>query len=101
MATNYDTVTPIASCRRWSKYAMEAVSVSQPRLIKHYIRHDWHAGKYGIQIRRKKWYWPLFIRSIDMAAVNAWILRRYVHGPDATDQKEFRRHIVTSYMKMM
>lgn len=108
IATNYDTVIPMASCRRWSKDAKEAVSVSQPRLIKHYNQamggvdlHDWHAGKYGIQIRGKKWYWPLFIRSIDMAAVNAWILHRYVHGSDAMDQKEFRRHIVTSYMKMM
>jgi len=60
--------------------------------------HDWHAGKYAVQIRGKKWYWPLFFRSLDISAVNAWILHRLVHGTNAMDHKEFRRHIVTSYM---
>jgi len=44
-------------------------------------------------------YWALFIRSLDMAAVNAWILYKLLHGSSAMDQKEFRRrHAVVSYL---
>ena len=104
VATNFDTVEPLASCKRWSKESTCQVDVQQPKLIKNYNInmggidiHDWHAGKFGIHIRGKRWYWPLFIRSIDMAAVNAWILHRVIHGESAMDQ-EFRRHITASYL---
>jgi len=39
-------------------------------------------------------YWALFIRSLGMAAVNAWILHELLHGSSAMDQKEFCRHVV-------
>ena len=102
---NFDSIAPLASCKRWCKDSREQVAVQQPRLIKHYNQnmggvdlHDWHAGKYRVEIRGKKWYWALFVRSVDMSAVNAWLLHRLVHGSDAVDQKEFRRHIVMSYL---
>jgi hypothetical protein len=34
---------------------------------------DWLVGKYTIQIRGKRWYWPIFTRIVDMALTNAWI----------------------------
>src|SRR6218665_2369509 len=54
MATNYDTINPMASCRRWSKHTKDQVNATQPLLIKHYNQamggvylHDWNAGKYA------------------------------------------------------
>ena len=63
-------------------------------------QHDWFAGKYSVSIRGKKWYWPIFIRLLDMAIINAWIIHKYVNG---TDRKmnllDFKREICVAYLK--
>ena len=48
-------------------------------------KHDWLIGKYSVGIRGKKWYWPLFIRILDMSMVNAWTIYKFV---TANDDKE-------------
>ena len=42
-------------------------------------KHNWLISKYPISIRGKKWYWPLFIRMIDMVVVNAWVIYKFVN----------------------
>src|SRR6218665_957681 len=61
MATNYDTINLMASCRRWSKHTKDQVNVTQPLLIKQCNQamggvdlHNWNAGKYAFQKRGKE-----------------------------------------------
>jgi hypothetical protein len=56
-------------------------------------------GKYTIQIRGKRWYWPIFTRIVDMALTNAWILYRAMHGSQAINCLDFRRAVALSYLK--
>ncbi|XP_035218884.1 piggyBac transposable element-derived protein 2-like [Stegodyphus dumicola] len=60
---------------------------------------DWLAGLYSIKIRGKKWYWPLFIRLLDMAMVNAWIIHKTLNKNEALNLKDFRRAVTTVYLK--
>lgn len=107
VASNYDSVRPLANVSRWSRESKQRVEVPQPKLIQSYNKHmggvdqhDWLIGKYGIQVRGKKWYWPLFTRMVDMALTNAWILYRTIHGNAALNCLEFRRAIVVPYLKI-
>ena len=61
--------------------------------------HDWLVCKYSIAIRRKKLYWPLWTRLIDMAIVNAWLIHKAITGTNAFDLLIFRRYVATNYLK--
>lgn len=41
----------------------------------------------------------MFIRILDMALTNAWILYRRIHGHEAISCVEFRRVVAVPYMK--
>ena len=62
-------------------------------------QHDWDVEKYPIKIRGKKWYWPLFIRMVDMALVNAWIVYRTVNKSDMP-LLTIRRAVTVIYLKL-
>ncbi|XP_069670940.1 piggyBac transposable element-derived protein 3-like isoform X1 [Periplaneta americana] len=107
VASNFDVVEPVASASRWNRNARQKISVQQPLVIKNYNKyiggvdhHDCLAGKYATAIRCKKWYWALFVRMLDMAVVNGWIIYREIHGRDALDLLEFRRCLAVQYLKM-
>ncbi|GFS99265.1 uncharacterized protein TNCV_1600931 [Trichonephila clavipes] len=77
-----------------------------PNLINSYNKrmgdvdhHDWLAGLYSIKFRGKKWYWAIFIHSLDMAMVNAWIIHKTLNKDEALNLKEFRRTVTTVYLK--
>lgn len=107
VASNYDKIEPLAKVSRWSRESKQRIDIQQPKLIKSYnkfmggVDHlDWLVGKYAIQIRGKKWYWPLFTRLLDISLTNAWILYRILHGNDACSCLEFRRSISVAYLKI-
>ncbi|KAF2886913.1 hypothetical protein ILUMI_19259 [Ignelater luminosus] len=86
--------------------AKEKRYLPQPLLVKQYNtnmggvdQHDWLIGKYVINIRAKKWYWPLFIRCTDMAMVNSWLLYKLVNENDMS-LLEYRRSVAVHYMKI-
>lgn len=105
-ATNFSTLEPFFDVKRRVKGHKDKINVKMPNLINSYNKHmggvdhhDWLAGLYAVKIRGKKWYWPLFIRTLDMAVVNAWIMHKAVNKSDALNLKEFRRAITTVYLK--
>lgn len=108
IATNYSSVEPKAKITRYSRTDKKKIEVEMPRAIAEYNQHmggvdhhDWLASHYAIGIRSKKWYFPLLIRGIQMALVNAWIIHREI-----VDKKEqisllaFTRKVAVSYMKL-
>ncbi|XP_055634280.1 piggyBac transposable element-derived protein 3-like [Toxorhynchites rutilus septentrionalis] len=105
IATNFDQIKPTHSVKRWrkgvqGKSAGELVTVQQPHVLYNYNKnmggvdlHDNAAQNYRINIRSKKWYWPLWINALNSAVVNSWKLHCFVakhRGETSLHQKEFR-----------
>lgn len=105
LTSNFETVHPLLTTKRFSRTAKKIVTVPQPNLIASYNSHmggvdmlDNFVAKYRITIKGKKWWWPLFINFVDVALCNAWSLHRLVHGKEL-DLLEFRRRVAISLLK--
>lgn len=105
VATNFDNVEPLASAQRYNRDQKKKCPVPLPKLIKNYSSsmggvdlHDWLVAKYGINIKGKKWYWPIIIRLLDMCIVNAWVIHRVVNGKEMS-LLDFRRDVTVTYIK--
>ncbi|GFU04209.1 uncharacterized protein TNCV_863381 [Trichonephila clavipes] len=84
----------------------DKINVKMPKLINSYNKHIggvdhhyWLTGLYSIVIRGKKWKWPFFIRSLDMAVVNAGIIHKTLNKDEVLNLKESRRAMTTIYIK--
>jgi hypothetical protein len=62
--------------------------------------HDYYSfgSVYRIQIRGKKWWWPIFSNFLDVAASNAWKIYKAVHLDDDMAQLTFRRLIAVNFI---
>ena len=108
VGTNYDTVQPVGQVLRWKKNIKEKGYVPQPHTLNTYSenmggvdKHDRLVSKYPISVRGKKWYWLLFIRMIDMAIVNAWVIYIFVNKgkKGLLSLLDFKRSICVAYLK--
>nr|CAH7730399.1 unnamed protein product [Callosobruchus chinensis] len=104
VATNALSVTPLNKVKRYSRSEHKHIYVDQPHVIKKYNenmggvdRSDQNIGNHRIGIRGKKWYFPLFCHTIDMAIQNAWQLHRLNDGK--LDQLSFRRSLATNLLE--
>lgn len=105
VSTNFDKVLPSVGVKRFSRKEKKHVSVPQPRLIDNYNKHmggvdlmDNFVAAYRIRVRGKKWWWPIFVNFVDVAVVNAWLLRRIAHPKEKCDQLAFRRRLALQLM---
>ena len=83
------------------------VQIGQPNAVSFYNktmygvdRMDQNTGAYMINIRNKKWWWPLFRFCVDLAVNNAFQLYRLQplnQGQKRLDLLGFRREIVQVY----
>lgn len=99
LATNFETVEPLLSAKRFSRSEKKSISVPQPNLIAAYNRYmggvdllDSFVAQYRIAVKGKKWWWPIFVNYVDVALCNAWRMHRLVHGKEL-DLLEFRRRV--------
>ncbi|XP_046399947.1 piggyBac transposable element-derived protein 3-like [Ischnura elegans] len=105
IASNCGFLIPLNQAKRWDRTARKAVFIPQPNLIREYNQgmggvdlHDNGVANYRIRTRGKKWWWPLFINSLDMAAVNAWKFFQLATG-DRASQLDFKSCIVLSLLQ--
>ena len=98
--SNCGFLVPLNQAKRWDRTARKAVFIPQPNLIREYNQgmggvdlHDKGVANYRIRTRGKTWWWPLFINSLDMAAVNAWKFFQLTNG-DRASQLDFKSCIV-------
>ena len=107
LASNSAGNAPVSSVSRWSRQQKQRVNVSQPNIVRVYNgtmggvdRSDQNVSLYRIAMRTKKWWWPLFAHTVDLAMQNAWLLYRktpsYHERP--LDLLAFRRDVVRVYM---
>ena len=98
---------PMKRARRYIKDQGGRVEIDQPNAISFYNktmggvdRMDQNIGAYMINIRNKKWWWPLFRFCVDLAVNNAFQLYRLQplnQGQKQLDLLGFRREIVHVY----
>ena len=98
---------PMKRARRYIKDQGGRVEIDQPNAISFYNktmggvdRMDQNIGAYMINIRNKKWWWPLFRFCVDLAVNNAFQLYRLQplnQGQKRLDLLGFRREIVQVY----
>ena len=99
----------VQKVKRYSKNAKKQIEIEQPKVVSVYNRNmggvdrlDQNLAAYIINLRSKKWWWPLFCFCIDVAINNAFQLyrtKKLDEGEIAIDNLEFRRRIVESYYK--
>ena len=109
VASTYAGVEPLQKARRFSSQQKQRIEIDQPKVVQLYNygmggvdRLDQNIACYMIQHRSKKWYWPIFRFSVDLAVQNAFQLYRSqerIAGIKSHDLLSFRREIVQVYMQ--
>lgn len=91
-------INPIQQASRYSAQEKRRTEINQPFLISQYNKYmggvdllDNNISNYRINIRGKKWYFPIWLWMLDICVVNAWTLARQFGNK--MDHLEFRRLI--------
>lgn len=92
MLTNFASVEPLGKVKRYQRKLKKYATYNMPDVIAKYNQgmggvdlHDNAVANYRIAMRGKKWWWPLFINTLDSMMVNAWKL--HVMISKATKEK--------------
>ena len=101
---------PMQSVKRFCHTEKKKVDIEQPNIIREYNksmggvdRMDQNIAAYMINLRSKKWWWPLFRFVIDVSVNNAFQLYRMKEvqaGERKLDALGFRRSIVDAYFRL-
>ena len=99
-----------AYVKRFCHSGKKKVDVEQPNIIREYNKSmrgvnpmDQNIAAYMINIRSKKWCWPLFRFVIDVSVNNAFQLywmKEVEGGEKKLDALRFRRAIVDAYFRL-
>lgn len=101
---------PIQEVKRFCQKQKKHIGIEQPNIISVYNksvggvdRMNHNIATYMINLRSKKWWWPLFRFVVDVAVNNAFQLYR-LRNADLREQKldalGFRREIVDAYFRL-
>ena len=100
---------PIQTVKRFCHKQKERVEIEQPNIINvcnksmgGVDRMDQNVAAYMLNLRSKKWWWPLFRFVIDVSVNNAFQLYRLRNidlGESKLDALGFRRAIVDAYFR--
>ena len=101
---------PMQSAKRYCHTEKKKVEIEQPNIIREYNksmggvdRMDQNIAAYMINLRSKKWWWPLFRFVVDLSVNNAFQLYRMKEtqpGERKLDALGFRRAIVDAYYRL-
>ena len=103
--SNNFTVEPISNTKRYNRKERKDVLISQPDIISQYNQfmggvdlHDNGISNYRINVRGKKWWWPLFINLVDSVVVNAWRIYKMANKSKLS-QLDFKSNIAVRLIK--
>lgn len=101
---------PVQQAKRYCHQEKKRIEINQPNIINAYNksmagvdRMDQNIATYMINLRSKKWWWPLFTFVVDAAVNNAFQLYRNRNlnpGEQRMDALGLRRAIVDAYYRM-
>ena len=74
VCSNFESVNPKSTVRRWSQAKKDYVHVQQPQMVKNYNRYmrgtdqmDQQLATYHPTIKNRKWYFPIFVFMLKAA----------------------------------
>ena len=83
LASDFVGVEPLEGCERWCKKTKKQLTVSQPAIVRAYNHFmggvdlaDMLAALHECPFRWQKWFLRIFVRMIDTALSNAWLVYR-------------------------
>ena len=98
-------IDPMSNTERYSRKDRKRIRIQCPNAIKIYNstmggvdRSDQNVGAYRINIRGKKWYYPLFLHLLDLCVTNSFILLRLgknAVGDGHSDMMTYRIHLAS------
>ena len=104
--SNYLSVEPIQTTKRYDRKVRKMTSIQQPFLIHKYNNSmggvdlfDNAVNNYRIKVRGKKWYWPLITNGLDAAMVNAWKIRAKPNKTKPMSQLDFRVSVAEALLQ--
>ena len=107
LGTNYDTVDPLQSVKRWSKDMKKNIDTQRPHLCAAYVQGvggvdllDKAINAYRIGIQSKKWWRVLFTHMLNTCMMNAWRLYLFANQEDPMDLLNFMRHVTRHYLRV-
>lgn len=105
ISTHYN-VEPLATAKRFNKKSGKMENIPQPVVISNYNKfmggvdlHDNGVANYRTRILGKKWWWPLFVNTVDSTLVNAWKLYNLTHDKKMS-QINFKSYIALRLLKL-
>ncbi|KAG5867363.1 hypothetical protein JTB14_008415 [Gonioctena quinquepunctata] len=105
VASTSASVQPEGTVERYCQKERKHVMIPRPEFVAAYNRNmggtdlmEQGIANYRINIRGKKWYWPIFTWLIDVAVHNAWYLsRKNVKSPALNFRREIAQVYLTKY----
>lgn len=104
ISTHYH-VEPVQTAKRFDRTAKRMENISQPAVVFSYNKymggvdlHDNGIANYRSRVLGKKWWWPLFVNTLDSAIVNAWKIYNYVNEKKMS-QVDFKSYIALRLLK--
>lgn len=107
IASTSSGVNPTGKAKRWSNAEKKHVLIDQPSCVTLYNtnmggvdRLDENVASYRINIRNKKWYWPMIAYLLNVSMNNAWLLYRMTTrgAEEKLDLLGFTRYVVRTYL---
>lgn len=103
--SNHYNEEPLSTAKRYNRKARKEVSIGQPNVVKLYNKnmggvdlHDNGIANYRIGVSGKKWWWPLFVNTIDSVLVNAWKIYNFANN-EKISQLDFKSYIALRLIK--
>ena len=96
---------PVTKATRWIAKEKQKKQIDQPFKVSQYNRNmggidrmDQNIDNYRLDVRSKKWWWPIFAFAIEASLHNKWQLYRKADNNCSLDYLAFTRRIVQFYL---
>ena len=103
IASTFVGVNPTGKVKRWSNSEKKYIHIDHPACVHRHNsfmgdvdRMDWNIACYRVNIRNRKWYWPLICHLLNTTMKNAWQL--YRQTAKGKDLLGFTRKAVLTYL---
>lgn len=104
MASNFENVEALNKAKRWCHIKKKKIEIDQPNMVANYNANmggvdslDRYLSQYRPKIRGRKWWWPFFTNTVNMAVVAAWRIKR--EGGEKMPQLDFLRNVTLALIK--
>lgn len=104
LALNFECMEPMGQTKRWCQKSKRKIDLPQPGIVGSYNKNMGGVdllvrflSSYRPRIKGKKWWWPFFTSTLNMAVVATWRIHREMNGQ--MSQLTFLRDIVMCLMK--